>query len=527
MTVKKTFFVILVLICSILSLASCNSNDADYKNQPDSNYDIDDGDTPQNIPPAILEYYIEENPNNHLSCRIFVSTDIATTAEVIVEERGKETWSIGPFETRTMNHDLPILGLHADSVFTFYVTVTEQNDLSSTSGPMYLQTDPLPEDFPPIEITISEPDKMQPGFTIFNIYRWSPRRDNGFGLLIGVDEAGRVVWYHRDDLMIMNTSLTTQGTLVYNKLILGVAEIDLMGDFVNQWNVIQLGIYGIHHEVMELPCGNLMGFSSDLKKIGGYPTTGDRSKTYNVVGDVIVEFNRSGQKVKQWNLFDYLDPHRIKKGFHDSSFWKWPYFWIKYPKDWTHSNAIIYDSTDHSFIVSMRHQDWLAKIDMDEDSLVWKLGDGDDFTLLGDGKWFYHQHAPNFMPNGNIIVYDNGNNRPSYADDPTPYSRVVEYELDYQNMTAEQVWEYRGETTFFASFLGDVTLLDNGNILICDGGLVSNPFEHEMHPDNHKRIRINEVTHDKNPEKVFELVIDDPDFGYSAYSAIRLDSFYF
>ena len=33
-----------------------------------------------------------------------------------------------------------------------------------------------------------------------------------------------------------------------------------------------------------------------------------------------------------------------------------------YFPDWTHSNAIIYSSDDGNFIVSIRHQSWLVKV---------------------------------------------------------------------------------------------------------------------------------------------------------------------
>ena len=62
------------------------------------------------------------------------------------------------------------------------------------------------------------------------------------------------------------------------------------------------------------------------------------------------------------------------------------------------------------------------------------------------------------LPDGNILVYDNGTRR--------EYSRVIEVEP----VTGRILWEYKGNPprTFFSHWQGSAQRLPNGNTLICE-----------------------------------------------------------
>ena len=91
---------------------------------------------------------------------------------------------------------------------------------------------------------------------------------------------------------------------------------------------------------------------------------------------------------------------------------------------------------------------------------------GGDFTLDGaDSEWFYSQHMPSVTSDGTILVYDNGNERPT---EPASYSRVVRYAVDDVNMTSTPSWAYTLPN--YTAFLGGVEELPSGNILIGAGG---------------------------------------------------------
>jgi hypothetical protein len=73
---------------------------------------------------------------------------------------------------------------------------------------------------------------------------------------------------------------------------------------------------------------------------------------------------------------------------------------------------------------------------------------------------FFGHHDPDFLPNGNILLYDNRltGNQPQLG-----YSRVLEIDA----RTREIVWEYVGtdEDPMYSSLGGKVQLLPNGNVL--------------------------------------------------------------
>jgi arylsulfate sulfotransferase len=520
--------VAILLVLMALSFPSCSPESDDAVSQPEESgggdISLSPGQTGAEDGPTVNAVQVYKNPNNHLSCTVAVTTDAPTDANLTVIGGGK-SWTVAS-SSSGKSHTFPVLGMKADTEYFFIARLVDKNGQAAyvDIGP-YL-TEPLPIDFPPIQVRASDPTRMQPGVTFFNIYRYAPGRDNYYGLILGVDEHGDVVWYHRDDLLIMDFTPLASGRLAYNRLLFRTREIDMMGNQTNDWNILQVREMFFHHEITELPWNDLMVLSSESRQIDGYPALDGGTRSHIVIGDVVVQFDRDGKRIKRWSMFDYLDPLRTRPGFHSSAFWRTPYFFFDDPKDWTHGNTVIYDERDNSFIVSLRHQDWLVKIDMNTDEMVWRLGEDGDFTMLGDGRWPIHQHSPTILSNGDLMVYDNGNDRPLFSGDSFG-TRIVQYTVDEVAMTVEQVWEYLGEQIYFAEYVGNVAQMENGNILISNGGIVSNPNLPVTDPNNRKVVQIIEVTYEPDPEVLFEIVIDDPNIsGYSAFTAFRLPSLY-
>ncbi len=145
------------------------------------------------------------------------------------------------------------------------------------------------------------------------------------------------------------------------------------------------------------------------------------------------------------------------------------------------------------------------------------------------------------MPNGNIMLYDNGNYKTSPFDGLTPvdatenYSRAVEFSVDESNMTVSQVWQYgKGlSSPIYTPFIGDAdSLTQTGNVLINFGGIVQDAatgLPAESPRGNKIHTRIIEVTHEEPATVVFDLQIGDTDWenngiGYRVYRAERISS---
>ncbi len=235
----------------------------------------------------------------------------------------------------------------------------------------------------------------------------------------------------------------------------------------------------LHHDVLDLPNGHMVLLFAALKTVNISPAiTGAGGTSYSgptsVLGDVLVDIDANDNPDWVWNAFTYLDVNRVP----------WP---AQFP-DWTHSNALLYSNSDGNLLLSVRHQNWIIKIDYENatgsGNIMWRLGEGGDFTLQGGTDptdWFYAQHGPNyFTPNttGNFTlgVMDNGDDRElpgtpvgncpaagSTAPTSLCYSTMSVLQMNETNMTATLIEHYQPTPPIYSFFGGDVMLLPNGD----------------------------------------------------------------
>jgi len=144
--------------------------------------------------------------------------------------------------------------------------------------------------------------------------------------------------------------------------------------------------------------------------------------------------------------------------------------------DYVHANSIEWDH-DGGIIVSALAQSKIFKIDYASGKIVWTLGGyaahHSEFKIKDDPLGgFSAQHSARRLPNGNILLYDNGHMRPDM------HARAAEYRLDMKEMTATLVWEYRAPDAYRVhKNAGAVEWFSNGNRLISWGG-----WEKEYYP---------------------------------------------
>ena len=493
----------------------------------------------------------------------FETTRLATVA--LEFDDGARRWTVDTGERARTHHVVPILGMRPGRTHVVRVLVTDENGVTNTSEPFEVTTDPLPHDFPPIDVRVSQPDRMEPGVTLFEpTYRPEDDSDRDHHLLVAVDDTGEVVWYYKAAQSVSDARRLQNGNLLYRTGRAGpLYEIDMLGNTVSEWHTngtpeeqvgsesIHIDTATLHHETFETRSGSILGISTEFRTYDNYPTSDTAPDapraTAEVLGDVLVEFTRQGELLREVKLLDLVDPYRIG---YDSLGWGGAWRTIfgdeeTHPRgDWAHANAVVMDESERHVLVSLRQQDAVVKIDWETGQLMWILGNHKDWGpkwqgyLLqpqGDLLWPYHQHAPTTTPDGTVLMFDNGNYRARPFEEPTPpsesFSRAVEYRIDEDNMEVTQVWSFGGpgDEPFFARFLGDADWMpQTGNVLINYGGLVSDAAGTPMvEGSGHNWVRIVEVTHDTPAETVFELFIDDErPAGWSVFRAERLPSLY-
>jgi hypothetical protein len=248
--------------------------------------------------------------------------------------------------------------------------------------------------------------------------------------------------------------LTERGTLFYNGKIpnetfLGKAPFKGGAALETDWNgkvLWEVRHPNHHHDGRLLKNGNvLLLCATELpdtvaKKVqGGRPGTEVNGKIW---ADYLVEMTKEGRTVWEWRAWEHLDPTRdaITEIQEDRT-------------EWTHGNAII-ELPDGNIFLSFRNISTIIKIERQTGNILWKLGAP---PLSG-------QHAPTPLPNGNILIFDNG---PHRLDDSFPFSRVIEV----NPATKEIVWKYQEATVsnFFSPRISNAQRLPNGNTLINDG----------------------------------------------------------
>ncbi|MGH9450807.1 MAG: aryl-sulfate sulfotransferase, partial [Terriglobia bacterium] len=213
-----------------------------------------------------------------------------------------------------------------------------------------------------------------------------------------------------------------------------------------------------------------------------------------------------------WNSFDHLDVNRHP---------------MKFP-DWTHSNAVLYSPDDGDLILSMRHQNWVIKIDYEDGhgtgNILWRLGFGGDFTLQGGDSpidWQYAQHAIllfgpasagifqlGLFDNGNDRIVDSAGDLCGTAGQPACYSRLPIFQINETAKTADIVWQYK--LPVFSDFGGYVQPLANGDV----------EFDEAQPSPNSAAVF--EVTNTTSPQVVWQMNITNQ----NAYRAFRIPSLY-
>ena len=455
--------------------------------------------TPTPVPPAELINITDDsvilNPYGAapLSAMAIFSTIVPGKIKIIVlGKHGPLSNVEHEFHDLGIVHEVPIFGLYADHENSVDIILLDYlgNELARTT--VKINTGPLPANMPTsMTVDVRQDAKMATGFNLMSYH--------GTGIPkvpIIVDNDGEIRWLYdfashpvlRGLGYDVGLERLKNGNFYFGDVSTDkIHETDMFGQLVNSWD---LAGHIFHHNVQEKPDGNLLVTTSKIGSthLNGTPT----------VEDFVIEIDRqTGAILYEWDLKQSLDENRV--ALRNTL--------ANNPIDWFHDNAVIYDGSDNTIIVSGRTQG-LVKLSYDNE-VKWILGAhkgwgtnrrGEDLNpflltpldangiaitdplvLNGDAnhpdfEWNWFQHAPLNKPDGNIILFDNGATRNFNPAAPERYSRAVEYRIDPEAMTVQQIWAYgkeRGIETF-SSIVSDVDFLSNGNVLFCPGFSVLN-----------------------------------------------------
>ena len=515
-------------------------------------------------PSLTIDWTPNANPRAPLALVGRLTCDRPVRARVLLDDGERET-TLERWPDFAAQRELLVLGFRPGAATTVTLEIEDEHGRTARSAPWTWTAPPLPDSFPPLAVSVCIPERMEPGVTLIPCERWPGRGepDREFGALVALDERGDVVWFFEAPHAISEAKRMSSGNLLYVHGTRGnVVELDMLGNVVRQWYTTRLpgtippagGIpidaSTIHHDVQELPSGNFLALTTEMRRFESYPSSEDDPsaprRPARVVGDVILEFRPDGRVVDRWPLLDLLDPYRIGYESLDWGFWQAVYENVPEEPlaDWAHANSVFYDAADHALIVSSYHQDAVFELDLATRDLKWILGFPTGWgaawmplvlTPVGEGLYPFHQHSARLTPHGTLLLFDNGKYRALPPNPKTPpeqcFSRAVEFAIDEERLEFRELWSYGGRPgeIFYTPFLGETDWLPRtGNVLITDGGRVRQPDgKPGFHPaQGRKWARILEVTHTTPSDVVFEVVIDDPAQGWTVYRSERLASLY-
>ncbi|MBC1537916.1 aryl-sulfate sulfotransferase [Listeria seeligeri] len=418
--------------------------------------------------------YVKLNPYGTSPLTALLLFNTAEKMKITIEVEGENADTTIESEVGseyTTEHEVAVLGLYADKTNTVKITAVTQ-DGKKTEKTITIQTNKLPSEMPTIDVKTSDTKKMeQTGNQLTFI---TPSTKYAYG----VDSNGDVRWYSTKYNSHVFKELKNGHLLYLTKydnaddtysLLL---ETDYLGKIYHAYSMTteaeseQSGSSSksaIHHDAIELPSGNLLLTINDDTKY---------------MEDTMIEIDRqTGEVVKTIDLKDIL-PEEFYKDYKARSDGK---------VDWFHQNAIWYDESDDSIIISSRSQDTVMKIDYNSTKIKWILSDKEGWpdsykkyllTPTGDDfKYPAGQHAVEILSDQDdnsdtvdILLYDN-NEVVTRGDEEESgkYSEAVQYRINEKTKKVEIVFSFGKELgeDYWTEIVGAARYMETtGNYLV-------------------------------------------------------------
>ncbi|MCD7746636.1 MAG: aryl-sulfate sulfotransferase [Lachnospiraceae bacterium] len=478
--------------------------------------------------------FVVVNPykNSPLTAMVIFTTAEETGVEVVVCGKDDANNITASFEADT-THILPIYGLYAGETTEVVLTLDD-----GTSTTLEITTEALEGSLTEAEVTVYDADAFA-GCDAFSenelTFACIQTVMDGDCGVVALDNAGDVRWFMDEDYisafsmkrlangrMMSSTTEMVCETYYYT----GLVEFDLIGKFYS----IYLIPGGEHHDFMELENGNLLVCSC----VEDFSTVEDRIVEIDrETGEVVYELNVSdlieqgdggslNASERDWchnNAIDYdeetdtilLSCRNLDAVLAINKTEKELIWILGDPSGFTsvsedlfftpvtaaedevsadeqedteaeadeEADAEAEAQEDAAADVSGGGEDAAADVSGGEEDAAADVSDGEDF------EWQYAQHNASFLPDGDILLFDNGKQRTKVGaeDEATSgddvYSRAVRYHIDTETMTIEQVWSYGEErgASWYSSYISGAEYLDEDTYWITSG---SNSYNEEL-----------------------------------------------
>jgi hypothetical protein len=398
------------------------------------------------------------NPTNVLAASVAVVAEHADSARLLFAPPGAPPDSTPVVSLTGGQASIPVLGLRSGVSYSGVVEALGTSD-RARSDSVRFAAGALPE--PLQQVTFTTAGTGTTGYTLAAL-----ALGGGSVFAIAFDSSGAIRWYRgfsfptaqaTGDLKQQangNFTLFLGTTTGSEPVPGGYVEFAPTGDSLRTIAAPD-PLFTDNHELTITGSGtdermHLFGYDrrvTDLSSLGG-PAAAE------IAGHTLLRLRPDGTSEFTWSGWDHFGVEE----------------WIEPPPpdptnmtqpDFDHPNAVSLDQ-DGNYIVSWRNLGAVIKIDAQSGETIWRLGGANnEFTFVNDPfNGFSAQHYARILPNGHLLLYDNGTrHQPSET-------RVVEYALDIPMRTATLVWEFRHAPPIYTAYVGSVQRLVSGNTAI-------------------------------------------------------------
>lgn len=258
-----------------------------------------------------------------------------------------------------------------------------------------------------------------------------------------------------------------------------IREYNWDGDMVWEYKMSEANKEIQHHTFNRMPNGNtlILGWEYITKEkaieLGRKPETIPSKPVKNKGGyhngfwnDFVREVNPKGDTVWEWHVSDHIGTGPDKIDF--NYILPKPLGELYHDYDWSHFNTVNYIPETDTIVLNSRNFGEFYFINHKTGKIEYRWGNPTTYdpkakkpSYYDDGDQIvFGSHCATPIANGNIILFDNGSERPE-----SRRSRA----LEINPKTGEIVWEFASKHTnsFSSHRQGGVQRLANGNTLIC------------------------------------------------------------
>lgn len=403
--------------------------------------------------PALVTAMRQEPPDNVLSARIAFSVSTAPDSVRVTFQETGATAQATPFRPGKAGADtIAVLGLKPATSYSYQVDAFTGGVARSSPSSAFTTAD-LPSDLADVKLVRISGRTSR--YTATGVQSVSG------GYAVVFDSTGAIAWYHNltssrlnvaDLMMHPNGNFTAYiGNSGGFQDVPGYfVEITPDGQEVRTWQAPN-GYHTDLHEIRLTGSGaaleaNFITYdirTLDLGEIGGLSNVA-------TAGHQIVRENLAGTIEFSWNAWDHI---AIDEWVGDG-----PEKESTTSTDFDHPNAISFDAAGN-YVISWRDLNQIMGINSQTGDILWRVGGvRGEYEFVNDPEnGFSKQHAVKLLPNGNLLIYDNG------TDHDTRETRAVEYRLDHVAKTATLVWQYHHDPPIYTGYLGWVERLANGD----------------------------------------------------------------